>query len=1258
MGSAGSRFSRKQSGAARPEKTPRARVWGKGPTPAPDQGCGAAPAAPVLAAGALGGDAVGGFLAPAPQHTFSSDVANVGGFAAESRLVARAVPAKTTVPVARSAAMMERGELVGIIIGIVLGIVSLAGIAGAAYFVAWNQRTLKRRAAAAAAPAPEAEACTEVVVVATDGAAAPVDDKGRASSIASSDESAVFVSPFLDDAITEAPTDVADSAPAATADSAPAATADKQMEEAYYAEGKEVLAHLHVIADDGLTDAQVVERQAKHGRNALPEEPGTPLLALIAEQFQDQLVLILLGSAVVSLVLAFFEEGEDKLTAYVEPAVIMLILIANATVGVLQEASAENAIAALKEYSPDECQVVRNGGRASKVHAAELVPGDVIVISVGDKVPADARVLCVESSVLRVDQALLTGESVSVVKSAAALRRGARGAQRAVVQDQVNMVFAGTSVVLGRARCVVTATGARTEIGGIHSSITDQIAEKTPLKRKLDEFGDMLAKVITVVCVLVWVINVRHFNEAAHHGWVRGAVYYFKIAVALAVAAIPEGLAVIITTCLALGTRRMAEKNAIVRSLPSVETLGCTSVICSDKTGTLTTNQMSVSRLAVLDGAARLRELAVTGTSFSPEGSVLGADGAPVANAAADPAAVPGATAALRDAVLVSVLCNNAAVTYHFEKDAYHHVGEPTEAALRVLAEKIGTPSRDFNATLPGLSKADRAQACCQWVQHAYKRLATLEFTRERKSMSALVRAAEGDESGAVRLMVKGAPENVLARCVAARAGDAVVPMTDALRAEVAAAAVRMGSAQALRTVALAVRDDEGDGSALEAAVGAARSSDDFEAVESGLVFVGLVGMLDPPRPEVRESIAHCHEAGIRVVVITGDAKQTAENICRAIGVISEADDASGQRLSYTGAEFDAMSDAEQRECIKTARLFARTEPQHKLRLVALLQQAGHVVAMTGDGVNDAPALKKADIGIAMGTGTDVARLAADMVLADDNFATIEMAVAEGRSIYDNTKQFIRYLISSNIGEVVSIFLTVLLNMPEALIPVQLLWVNLVTDGLPATALGFNPPDPHIMRHRPRDARQPIVSRWLLVRYVIVGVYVGAATVFGYAWHYMFSAAGPGVSYHELTHFHRCEQLFADRMDCAATFGGAHALTASTISLSILVCIEMFNAMNSLSENASLLEVPLWTNPSLIGAVALSFALHFAILYIPIFNTIFSVVPLGMAEWKAILAISAPILLVDEALKWAARTYVDPPAAAVAPVDLATKKSQ
>ncbi|KAJ2664376.1 hypothetical protein IWW48_000894 [Coemansia sp. RSA 1200] len=1030
------------------------------------------------------------------------------------------------------------------------------------------------------------------------------------------------------------------------------------MEEAYRATPQEVLDTLHVNSDEGLTTSQVHERQQKYGRNSLPEEPATPLWELIAEQFQDQLVVILLGSAVVSLALAFFEEGGDRLTAYVEPAVIMLILVANATVGVLQETSAEKAIAALKEYSPDECRVVRNRGQTEKVQAEELVPGDIVVISVGDKVPADARVVAVESSVLRVDQALLTGESASVTKDASTIEAAKAGGARAVVQDQTNMVFAGTSVVFGRAHCVVTGTGTDTAIGAIHASIAAQTAEKTPLKKKLDAFGDTLAKVITAVCVLVWAINVRHFGEAAHGGWVRGAVYYFKIAVALAVAAIPEGLAVIITTCLALGTRRMAEKSAIVRTLPSVETLGCTSVICSDKTGTLTTNQMSVSRVVVLGADAKPRELEVTGTSFGPDGLVL-SGGHAVRNAAADADAVPGATEALREVALVSALCNDAAVAYSHERGAYTHVGEPTEAALRVLAEKLGTSDAAFNATLVTLTPADRAEACCQWAQQRHRRLATLEFTRERKSMSVVV--ADAHDKKCARLLVKGAPESVLARCAYARVGAEAVALTPEMRTAIAEAAGRLGAELALRTIALAVRDEPSADAAVaavaESAAAAGGDADGLAALETQLTFVGLAGMRDPPRPEARRAIAQCAAAGIRVVVITGDARETAESVCRDIGVLpakavpgtGSAPETDISSLVCTGSEFDALDAAEQRERAASARVFARTEPHHKLRLVALLQQAGHVVAMTGDGVNDAPALRKADIGVAMGSGTDVAKMAADVVLADDNFATIAVAVAEGRAIYDNTKQFIRYLISSNIGEVVAIFLTVLLGLPEALAPVQLLWVNLVTDGLPATALGFNPPDSLVMRQRPRSATQPIVSGWLLLRYAVIGAYVGAACVFGYVWHYIYSPAGPLLSYSELTSFHRCDTLLAPRIDCAEVFGatGFHARAASSMALSVLVCIEMLNAMNSLSENASLLAVPLWRNRSLVAAIALSFALHAAILYVPFLSAIFGVVPLSLLEWKAVFYISAPVILIDEIFKWYARSFVDPPSAPV-----------
>ncbi|KAI9599303.1 calcium-transporting ATPase [Syncephalis fuscata] len=987
------------------------------------------------------------------------------------------------------------------------------------------------------------------------------------------------------------------------------------MNDAFLKSSKEVFDHFHVISDVGLTEEQVRTNRQVYGKNELPADESTPLWELILEQFKDQLVIILLFAAGISFVLAIFEEQEgDQVTAFVEPIVILLILIANATVGVIQESNAEKAIEALKEYSPDEAKVLRDG-HVHKINAIDLVPGDIIDLAVGDKVPADCRVISLVSTQLRIDQAILTGESVSVNKQIEAINDA-----RAVSQDMVNICFSGTTIVLGKARAIVVQTGTRTAIGNIHKSITSQISEKTPLKRKLDDFGDALAKVISVICILVWLVNVRHFNDPSHHGWLRGAIYYFKIAVALAVAAIPEGLAVVITTCLALGTMKMAKKNAIVRSLPSVETLGCTSVICSDKTGTLTTNQMSVQRVLLVHDTSDdgLTELHVSGTSYAPEGEVISQrtnqvfQGLPEHMAAAD------------SLVRVSAICNDAELYFDTEHQVFTKVGEPTEAALKVLVEKLGSADKTINArAFSGqLSSDERASYINAHVESLVHRVHTFEFSRDRKSMSVLAR--DHGKSHAT-LYVKGAPESVLERCTHVRltATDQVVPLTDSLRAMISGKIQEYGVGMALRCLGLAVRED------LSANPADWDVSDPkrFVEFEQDLTFIGLVGMLDPPRPEVADAIRRCRTAGIRVIVITGDNKATAEAICRSIGIFGRDEQVAGK--SYTGREFDDMSLEEKRGAVLRASLFSRTEPTHKSQLVDLLQSQGAVVAMTGDGVNDAPALKKADIGIAMGTGTDVAKLAADMILADDNFATIEGAVEEGRSIYNNTKQFIRYLISSNIGEVVSIFLTVLLGMPEALIPVQLLWVNLVTDGLPATALGFNPPDHDIMRQPPRNGREPIVGRWLFVRYMIVGIYVGGATVFGYA------------CWQQLTNFHSCSSLFPE-IGCEM-FSNLMAQRATTMSLSILVTIEMLNAMNSLSENESLLTLPLWNNFYLVGAIILSMLLHFMILYVPFFSTLFSITPLNWEEWQAVLWISAPVVVIDEVLKWVSRTFVSPP---------------
>ncbi|KAK4701052.1 P-type Ca2+ transporter type 2A, partial [Phenoliferia sp. Uapishka_3] len=996
------------------------------------------------------------------------------------------------------------------------------------------------------------------------------------------------------------------------------------VRDAHAQSAHDLFAQFGVVPTVGLSSAQVEQNRQKYGENVLPEEESTPLWELILEQFKDQLVLILLASAAISFVLAFLEEGSatDKATAYVEPIVILLILIANAIVGVVQETNAEKAIEALMKYSPDSAKVTRNGAPL-RIPASEVVPGDIITVAVGDKIAADARIFEVLSASFTVDQALLTGESQSVSKGTSVVSD--KGGE-AVKQDMVNMLFSGTTVVNGTARALVTATGTSTALGNIHTSISSQIQEKTPLKQKVDDFGNQLAKVITVICVLVWVVNVRNFADPSHGGWAKGAIYYFKIAVALAVAAIPEGLPVVITTCLALGTKKMAKKNAIVRSLPSVETLGCTNVICADKTGTLTTNQMSVARFLVINDK-ETQEFKVEGTTFAPTGAILNESGSPVDQMSLT-------APAITRLAQICALCNDAKISYNEETGVYANIGEPTEAALKVLVEKIQTPSIAFNSSLGSLPASARVTAVNSHIESQFSRLLTFEFSRDRKSMSVLVKTVDSPAGPATTsLLVKGAPESVLDRCSFIQIPHGRLPLTDELKAKIEAKVLDYGK-DGLRTLALAVLenvDSDADHYKTESAAS-------YVKFEQNMTFVGLVGMLDPPRPEVKGAIIKCRTAGIRVVVITGDNKNTAETICRQIGVFGEKENLEGK--SYTGREFDKLSDGEKVKAVLRASLFSRTEPGHKLQIVELLQAEGLIVAMTGDGVNDAPALRRASIGIAMGSGTDVAKLASDMVLADDNFASIEAAVEEGRSIYENTKQFIRYLISSNIGEVVSIFLTVLLGMPEALIPVQLLWVNLVTDGLPATALGFNPADSAIMRRPPRSAREPLISGWLFVRYMVVGTYVGVATVAGYAWWFMYYHAGPQITFNQLTNFHSCSSLFPE-IGCDM-FVNEMSKRATTVSLSILVVIEMFNALNSLAENESLLSLPPWKNMYLVGAIALSMSLHFMILYVPFFSTLFVITPLNWEEWQAVVLISLPVIFIDEAFKLA-NSIISPP---------------
>ena len=775
----------------------------------------------------------------------------------------------------------------------------------------------------------------------------------------------------------------------------------------------------------------------------------------------------------------------------------------------------------------------------------------------------------------------------------------------------------------GRARGVVVGTGSLTAIGKIRNAMVTAPEQETPLKQKLDQFGTLLSKSIAVICILVWVVNLPHFSDPLHGSWFGGALYYFKIAVALAVAAIPEGLPAVVTTCLALGTRQMAKQNAIVRRLPSVETLGCTSVICSDKTGTLTTNQMSVVRVATVgDQTGLIKEYEVTGTSFAPDGQVIDLESRSKVSHPAD-------TNILLQTAACCALCNDSHLTYLPQKKTYQRSGEATEVALRVLAEKIGLPGYSaMPSALAQVSLQERATYCNEVWEQKLKKIYTLEFDRRRKMMSTL---CEDTETGDLTLFCKGAPEVILTRCssIYIKGGTEVARMTEQIRSRLLNSFNEYASRKALRCLALCSKKWN------------VKERREVNATdETELCFIGLVGMQDPPRPEVRIAMEQCEMAGIRVIMVTGDNKATAESVSNQVGLMrprsmETSDVESGENLlSLTGIEFDELSATEQAKAASQVTVFSRVEPSHKSTLVEMLQSQGQIVAMTGDGVNDAPALKRADIGVAMGSGTSVAKHAADMVLADDNFATIVAAVAAGRSIYANTKQFIRYMVSSNIGEVVAIFSAALLGIPECLNPVQLLWVNLVTDGLPATAIGFNKPDADIMRRPPRKSNEGIVDAWLFARYLIVGAYVGIATSLGFLWWFLSYEDGPKLTWSQLRSFQHCGK--DSDFDCNVFA----SKSPSTISMSVLVVVEMFNALNALSENCSLVSLPPWSNPWLLGAISLSMLLHFMIIYIPPLAMMFSVTALSWTEWKAIFVLSFPVILLDEVLKLITRRYI------------------
>jgi Ca2+-transporting ATPase len=854
---------------------------------------------------------------------------------------------------------------------------------------------------------------------------------------------------------------------------------------------EEVLAGLGT-STEGLSRAQATQRLAQYGPNEIREEKKISALQIFISQFRNVVVWILIVATAISTVL-----GE-----YVDSVVIAVILVLIAVLGFIQEYRAEKAIDALKRLASLRATVKRDGRKAD-VDARELVPGDLMVLASGDKVAADARVI--GSFNLETQEAALTGESLPVEKIAEPLP------EKTILPERRNMVFSGTIVTSGRGEAVVTGTGMGTEIGRIATLIQEVQHEATPLQQKLDQLGKWLGIVTLIIAAVVFAVGVLEGGDVLE---------FLIVAVSLAVAAVPEGLPAVVTISLAIGTTRMLRRHVLVRKLPSVETLGSTTVICTDKTGTLTVNQMTVRKVYV-DGQV----VEVTGSGYEPRGDFR-SQGQPVAGA--------GLELLLR----IGALNNDA------ELRSGKVMGDPTEGALLVSAAKAGLLQDD--------------------LVFKYPRVEEIGFSSERKMMTTLHQV-----EGGLVAYAKGAPEVLIGRCARIRTGDQVRPLTAVDREQILATNVTLAR-QALRVLAFAYKPDPG------------------ERPEEDLVFAGLQGMIDPPREEVKEAVARCRSAGIRTVMITGDHEITAQAVASEIGI---------EGRSLTGAELQEMPELD--AVVEEVAIYARVNPEHKIKIVEALQKRGHIVAMTGDGVNDAPALKKANIGVAMGlTGTDVAKEASAMILTDDNFASIVNAVEEGRAIYDNIKKYVYYLLSSNLGEVLTIFVAMILGMPLPVLAIMILWINLVTDGAPALALSVDPPDPHLMDRRPRPPQERIITGSMQVQMILGGTLMMVGTLLVFA------------AYHPDTDLPR----------------------AQTMAFNTLMMFQMFNVLNSRSERSSVFRVGVFRNRWLVLAIASSILLQLAVIYTPL-SRFFKTVPVSAQDWLVVVLVSSSILVAMEIFK-------------------------
>jgi Ca2+-transporting ATPase len=922
--------------------------------------------------------------------------------------------------------------------------------------------------------------------------------------------------------------------------------ADRMAE--YRRTAEEVVTELESDPRWGLSTEEARARLERYGPNELEAEKPVPAWRRFLAQFRDTLVILLLVATAISVGLWAYEQ--DSALPY-EGIAIFAIVLFNGALGYVQESRAERAVAALRAMSAAEAGVVREGERQS-LPAAELVPGDIILIEEGDTIPADARLI--ETTALQTSEASLTGESLPVSKDVAPTE------EKVGLGDRSNMVFSGTAASYGRGRAVVTATGMRTELGKIAGMLRQTEEETTPLQKELNRTGKLLGAVVLIIAAVIvaTVLLVERVSDPA-------AIFDVLIlGVALAVAAVPEGLPAIVTAVLAIGVQRMARRNAIVRKLPAVETLGSATVIASDKTGTLTKNEMTVRVVVTASGHADLG-----GTGYAPEGELLRRDGELLSDERL--------RAEVERVLRAAERANNATLD---RRDGRWSVqGDPTEGALIVAARKVGLSPDTLDSR--------------------FERVGEVPFSSERKLMSTVHKDAEKPR----RLIsfVKGAPDVMLPRCSHELVGDEARPLTDERRAEIRAAADRL-AAEALRTLGVAFRSLPADGIEID------------DHIERDLVFLGLVGMIDPPREEVKDAVALAKDAGIHPMMVTGDHPETAVAIAKELDISTDG-------RAVTGAELERLPEETLESVVHDSSVYARVNPEHKLRIVHALQKNGAVVAMTGDGVNDAPALKSADIGVAMGiTGTDVSKEAADMVLTDDNFASIVAAVEEGRSIFANIQKFLRYLLSSNIGEVLTMFFGVVLagvigltDVGEGavvlpLLATQILWINLVTDGPPALALGLDPADPKVMKQPPRPQGSGVITRRMWLGIAFVGLVMAAGTLL------VLDIALPG-----------------------GLIGGSGDLPyARTMAFTTLMLFQLFNVPNARSDERSAF-AELFRNRWLWGAVLVSLLLQFLVVYAPFLQPAFGTVGLRAGDWLLCAAVASSVLWLREASKLLAR---------------------